>query len=173
MPITKAKKQEVAKELVDKFTRKKIAIFSDFHGVSVAKLQALRRLLKKESAEYKVSKKTLLDRALTEAGIQLKTKEMQGELGVAFGYADEVAPAKALLKFSKENETFKILGGILGEKVLGAKEILALAKLPSIEILLAQLVGMLASPIRGFTTVLQGNLRNLVVVLTKIRDKSA
>lgn len=171
MPITKAKKIEVAKELADKFSRKKIAIFTDFHGVSVSKLQALRRLLKKEEAEYRVSKKTLLDRALKDAGISLKTKELKGEIGVTFGYGDEVTPAKALAKFGKENETFKILGAILQERVLSDKEVLALAKLPSREALLAKLVGALSSPMRGLAVVLQGNLRNLVVVINKIKEQ--
>jgi large subunit ribosomal protein L10 len=171
MSLTKAKKQEVTKELADKFSRKKIAIFSDFHGVSVAKLQALRRLLRKDQSEYKVSKKTLLDRALTESGIPLKTKEMQGELGVTFGYGDEVLPAKTLLKFGKENETFKILGGILGNRLLSAKEIMALARLPAREVLLTQVAGTLSTPIRGLVTVLNGNIKNLVVVLSKIKDK--
>ena len=171
MPITKAKKQEVAKELVDKFKKAKIAIFSDFHGVSVSKSQALRRLLKKEESEFKVSKKTLLDRALKESGAGLSAKALQGEIGVAFGYGDEVAPARTLWKFSRQNETFKILGGILGGKILSGKEILALAKLPSREVILGQLVWTLVSPIRGLETVLQGNLRSLVVVLNKIKEQ--
>lgn len=169
--LTKTEKQEIVEELSDKFKRQKIAFFSDFHGVSVAKAQTLRRLLKKNDAEYKVAKKTLLDRALEKAGIVLKTKELQGEIGVTFAYGDEIAPAKTLSKFGRENETFKILGGILGERILSGKEILAFAKLPGREILLAQLFGVLQSPMRGLATVLQGNIKNLVVVLQKIKDK--
>src|SRR3989338_2698281 len=116
--LTKAKKEEIVKELSDRFGRAKIVLFSDFHGVSVAKLQVLRRLLKQTGTEYKVSKKTLLDRALAKTGINISTKKLQGELGVAFGYDDEISPAKTLFKFSKENDTFKILGAILGEKIL-------------------------------------------------------
>lgn len=169
MPLTKAKKEETVRGLADKFKRKKIAIFSDFHGVPVAKSQALRRSLRQNQAEYKVAKKTLLDRALAEAGIEAKTKTLQGEIGVAFGYEDEVSPAKALLKFSKEVETFKILGGLLGNRFLGPSEIIAIARLPSREIILAQLLGALSFPMRGLATVLQGNMRNLVVVLSKIK----
>ncbi len=169
--LTKAQKIKTVEEVADKFKRQKIAIFSDFTGISVSKFQALRRLLKKDQAEYKVAKKTLFDRALEEAGISMKTKELQGEIGTTFGYGDEIAPAKTLFKFSKENETFKILGGILGGRLLNSKEVLAFAKLPSREILLGQLLGVLQSPIRGLVTVLGGNLRNLVVVLNKIKDK--
>src|SRR3990167_8556720 len=163
--ITKTKKSEIIKDLSDKLSRKKIAIFSDFHGVSVAKLQSLRRLLKKTGGEYKVAKKTFFDRAFSGSGITLKAKELQGELGIAFGYEDEVSIAKTLFKFSKENETFKILGN----RLLEDKEIVALAKLPAREILLGQLVGVLQSPMRGLAVVLGGNIRNLVMVLSKIK----
>ncbi len=168
--LNKDQKQKVADDLAERFRRQKIAFFSDFHGVSVAKIQALRRLLKKDEAEYKVAKKTLLDRALEKAGFKLKTKELQGEIGVTFAYGDEVAPAKTLSKFSRSNETFKILGGILGSRILTGKEILALAKLPPREVLLAQLLRVLQSPMRGLAIVLQGNIKNLVVVLSKIKD---
>lgn len=168
--LNKSQKQKIVEELADKFRRAKIAIFSDFHGVSVSKAQQLRRLLKKEQAEYKVAKKTLLDRVLEAVDFSLKTKEMKGEIGVAFGYGDEVAPAKILFKFSKGNETFKIIGGIFGKRTLNVKEVLSLAKLPPREVLLGQLLGVLQSPMRGLVTVLQGNIRNLVVVINKIKE---
>lgn len=168
--MNKSKKKALVKELADKFGKAKITIFSDFHGISVAKLQALRKSLKKDVAEYKVSKKTLLDRALAENEKSVKTKELQGELGVTFGYGDEVTPAKTLIKFRKGNETFKILGGLLGSRILTEKDVMALAKLPSREIMLATVVGTLSSPIRALATALQGNIRNLVVVLTKLKE---
>lgn len=156
--------------MVDKFKRQKIAVFSDFHGISVIKVQGLRRLLKKSEAEYRVAKKTMFDRALTKLGIGTKTQELKGEVGVTFGYGDEVSPAKTLLKFSKDNETFKILGGILGNKILSGKETIALAKLPPREVLISRLLGILQSPMRGLVTVLQGNIKNLVVILNKVKE---
>ena len=169
--LNKTQKAAIIQDLTDKFKRQKIAIFTDLRGVSVAKATVLRRLLKKSDAEYKVAKKTLLDRALDSAGFEVKTKGMEGEIGVAFGYADEVSPASALARFGKENETFKILGGILGSRVLTGKEVLALSRLPSREVLLGQIVGALSEPMRGLAAVLAGNMRNLVVVLNKIKDK--
>lgn len=167
--LSKTKKTKIVEELIDRLKRQKITILSDFSGVSVSKFQTLRRLLKKDQAEYKVAKKTLFDRAFQEAGVNLKTKKLQGEIGATFGYGDETAPAKALFKFSKKNETFKILGGILGNRLLNTKEVLLLAKLPSREVLLGQLLGVLQSPVRGLVTVLEGNIKNLVVLLNKIR----
>jgi len=157
--------------LTDQFSRQKVAIFSDFHGVSVAKATQLRRTLKKEDAEYKVAKKTLLARALSTAGIMFDIKRLKGEIGVAFGYGDQVAPAKILSKFAKEVETFKILGGLLDGKLLSDKQIMALARLPSREVLLAQVVGAFAAPLRGLASVLQGNIRNLAFVLNQVKNK--
>lgn len=169
--ITKAQKGEIIAELMEKFKRQKIAIFSDFSGVSVAKSQALRRLLRKENAEYKVAKKTLFDRALAETNAGAATKDMKGEIGVAFGYGDQVSPAKILAKFAKEVQTFKILGGLLDGKLLSDKQVAALARLPSREVLLAQVASALVAPLRSFASVLQGNIRNLAFVLNQIKDK--
>ena len=169
--LNKLQKSKIVQDLAEKFKRQKIAIFSDFRGVSVAKSQALRRLLKKENAEYKVAKKTLFDRALVETGAGVTTKDMKGEIGVAFGYGDQVAPAKILSKFAKEIETFKILGGLLDGKLLSDKQVLALARLPSREVLLAQIVGAMAAPLRGLASVLQGNIRNLAFVLNQVKER--
>lgn len=169
--LTKQKKIEVVAELTNRFSRQKVAIFSDFHGVSVARATQLRRSLRKEDAEYKVAKKTLLARALQGAGITFDSKSLKGEIGVAFGYGDQTAPAKMLAKFGKENETFKILGGLLGSRVMTDKDVVSLARLPSREVLLAQVVGAMSGPIRGLASVLQGNIRNLAFVLGQVRDK--
>ncbi len=171
--LTRIQKSKIVEELTDNFKRQKIAIFSDNHGISVSKLQSLRRLLKKEEAEYKVAKKTLLDRALEEANVEFRTKELQGEIGVTFGYSDEIIPAKTLLKFSRSNETFKLLGGILGQRLLSAKDVVILAKLPSKDVLIGKFIGTLQAPMRELVNVLQGNIRNLVTVLYKIKNNKS
>lgn len=169
--LNKTQKTKLVEELSERFKKQKIAIFSDFRGVSVSKFQALRRSLKKEEGEFKVTRKTLFDRALSLVGFGFSTKKLEGEIGVALGYGDQVAPAKLLAQFSKENETFKILGGILDGKVLTGQEVIALSKLPTKEVLLGQVVGGLVSPLRGLVTVLGANTRNLVVVLNQIKGK--
>ena len=129
-------------ELTDKFRKSGVSIFADLRGISVAKLSAFRRELSKIGAEFKVAKKTLLRRALEAAGPAfggIEPKALDGEIGVIFGYEDQVAPAKAATKFAKENETFKVLKGVLEGRMLEAAEILALARLPSRGELLAAL----------------------------------
>lgn len=171
--LTRKQKEEELKNLIEKLKRQKIAVFSTFKGLSVAKLQALRRALKAVDAEYKVMKKTIIDRALGEAGIAFKTKDAKDEIGLALGYGDEVAPTKTIAKFGKENEAVRVVGGVLGNRILEAKEILQMAKLPAKEVLMAQVASAFVAPIRGLVTVLSGNMRNLVVVLSKIKDNKS
>lgn len=169
--LSKTQKEKIIAEIIDKLNQKKIAIFSDFHGIAVAKMQNLRKALKKGNAEFKVIKKTLLNLAFKKQGDDLDAKNFEGELGVTFGYGDETNSAKILVKFGKENETFKIRGGILGNKIISDKDVLNLSKLPSKEVLIGQFVRALQSPIRGLAIVLQGNIKNFAVVLNKIKDK--
>lgn len=169
--LPRAEKAKIVDELQDRFGRQRVSIFTDIRGISVAKLTALRRELKKIGAEFKVAKKTLLRRALASAGPAfsgIEPKALEGEIGVIFGYEDQVASAKAAAKFGRENETFRVLQAVLAGKILEATEVLALAKLPAREQLLGQLAYVLSEPILGLTNVLAGNIRNLVVVLNKI-----
>lgn len=166
--ITKKQKEEIIGELTKKFAEEKIAIFSRVHGVSVARLSEFRRELKKIGAELKIAKKTLMQRALDAANIPADVRKLEGEVGVIFGYENPVDPAKLAQKFQKGNETFKILSGTLGIKLLSKEQVLALAKLPQRIELLSQLAGVLAAPMRNLMNVLTGNQRNLVVVLQKI-----
>lgn len=168
--LNRQQKEKLVSELDDKFRRQRVSIFADLRGISVAKLSAFRRELKKIGAEFKVAKKTLLKRALDAVGIDIEPKKLEGELGIIFGYEDQVAPAKAAVIFSKGNETFKVLKGILEGKILETKDILALARLPSRGQLLAEIARALNSPIQGLVNALEGNIRNLVVVLNQIKN---
>lgn len=169
--ITRKQKEEQVKEFADRFERQHIAILSDFHGISVGALQTLRRNLRSAEGEYKVVRKTLADRALAEKGLKLRTKDTKGQVGIAFGFGDAVTPAQILQKFAKEHNTFNILGGILGNLVMDAKDVLALAKLPSREALLGQVASILQAPIRNLAAALQANIRNLAIVIHKVQEQ--
>lgn len=176
MPLTREQKQNILKDLTDKFNRAKTAILVDFNKLSVAKVMELRRSLKQVDSEYKVAKKTLISRILKLGhyeGIDLDSLKTQ--VGVIFGYADPVASAQATYKFSnkfsKANEIFKILGGFVGSLWNDKSKIIELAKLPPREILLGRLVGAIAAPLSGLVGVLSGNMRNLVSVINNIGSK--
>jgi large subunit ribosomal protein L10 len=115
-------------------------------------------------------KKTLLKLAFKEKEITaIDPKELKGELGVIFGFKDEITPAKIIYKFSQQHESLpKILGGILENNFKEEQDIVALAKLPSKEELLRKLLGSISNPISALVNILQGNIRGLVYVLGQI-----
>lgn len=168
---TKDQKKNIVKDLAEKIKNSKSVVFSDFKGLKVKDMTDLRKELRKEGTDMKVVKKTLMNLALKDAGIEMDTNKFEGQIAVTVSEQDEVAAAKIIAKFAKANENLKIVGGILGTKVLAKEEVTALAKLPSKEELLAKLVGTLNAPVSGFVNVLAGNIRGLVTVLKAVADK--
>lgn len=174
MQHTKSQKEGLVAEVTDKIKASKALVFANFKGVSVKNITTIRKELRKTGSSWQVLKKTLLDIALKNAGVEVNARELEGQIGVAFSH-DEVAAAKAIADFQKANKdvTLTIEGGALGSKALSAAEVKALAKLPSQDELRAQLVGTLQAPITGFVRVLSANLRGLVQVLKAIEEKKA
>jgi large subunit ribosomal protein L10 len=172
MAQSKQQKEELVKDLAQKIKASKAVVFSDFKGLMVKDMSVLRRELRAAGVEIKVLKKTLINLALKDAGIELDIKKLEGQIAIAVSSGDEVVAAKIIAKAAKANENLKMVGGILGVKELSADEVNALAKLPSKEELLAKLVGTLNAPVSGFVNVLSGNLRGLVNVLKAVAEKS-
>ncbi|MDD5043419.1 MAG: 50S ribosomal protein L10 [Patescibacteria group bacterium] len=168
MPKTKQKKQEILKSFKDKLATAKAVVFAKFTGLTVKDITDLRNKCRKEGVFYGVAKKTLLKKALDEAGFNLP---LDGEIAVAFSEKDEVAAAKILDIFAKDHEQVKFLSGILENKILTAEEVKGLAKLPSKKELLAKMVGSIQAPVSGFVNVLAGNLRGLANVLNAIKNQ--
>lgn len=169
MAVSRAKKEEVVKELGVKLAKQKSIVFADFTGLKVKDLGELKAKLRQSNAEFKVAKKTLMRVAFKEKGIDVDPKGMAGELALVMGYGDEVAPAKLVYEFSKTNENVKILGGLLENNALSVAQVTSLAQLPSKQELLAKMVGSISAPTRNFVGVLQGNIRGLVQVLSQIK----
>jgi len=171
MPLTREQKQNILKDLTDKFNRAKAMILVDFNRLPVSKAMELRRNLKSIDAEYKVAKKTLISRVLRFGHFEdVDLDNFKTQVGIVFSYADPVAAAQSVWKFSKVNEALKILGGFLDLNWQDKDKIITLAKLPSREILLGQLVGTIAAPLSGLVNALSGNMRNLVSVISQIRS---
>ena len=139
MAQSKAQKQKVVEELAEKIEKQKSIVFFDFTGLKVKDLSQLRKKMKAESSEIKVAKKTLLKLALKKAGLELDVEKLKGEVALAFGFKDEISPAKLCYQFSLNSPNLKILGGFFEGKVRDAEEIIALAQIPSKDELLAKI----------------------------------
>jgi large subunit ribosomal protein L10 len=168
--LNKDQKKEIVKDLVEKIKAAKAVVFADFRGLKVKDLSVLKKELRKSNASFKVTKKTLMDIALKEAGLSCTTEKLEGQIAISLS-PDEISAAKIIDMFSKKNENIKILGGMVGEKEMTAEEVKAIAKLPSREEMLAKLVGTIQAPISGFVNVLSGNMRGLVQVLKAVAER--
>ncbi len=174
MAKTKEQKKKAVEDLEKKLSKMKTTVFVNFTGLSVKDATALRNILRKEKIDYEVTKKTLLKLALDKVGYKdIEPKKFEGNIAVAFGYEDEVMPAKLLKQFMAQHEMVKFIGGILENKYIDAAGVLELANVPGKQELFAKFVGSINSPISGFVNVLAGNLRGFVQVLKAISEKQA
>jgi large subunit ribosomal protein L10 len=153
MPKTRQQKADAIGRLSKEFKAAKSVVFADYQGLTVAKADELRRRMREADVSYVVAKKSLITRAAKDAGLDLDAKSFPGMLGVAFGTADEVAPAKVLGDMSADSP-IKLVGGVFEGAVVQAEKVVALSKLPSKKQLLGQLVGTIAAPMSAFVRAL-------------------
>ena len=154
MSANKKKKKVVIDNTMERFKAANGVIITDYQGLSVLKINELRRRLEKVGADYKVVKNTLSKKALDELNIGKDLKGLfTGVTGLVF-CKDYMAAIKALTAFAKENEKFKIKGGFIEAKAVTLAEIKVLSSIPSRQELLGKLANILNSPIQRFINVL-------------------
>ena len=144
--ILNQKKEEVTK-LANKIKEAKLVLLTDYRGINVENVTELRAELRKVGGEYTVIKNNITRRALTEAGIEGLDEQLVGPTAVIMSNEEYLEPTKAIYNFTKNNDYYKIKGGVIEGKVMSAEEIITLAKLPSRETLLSMLAGALLANI--------------------------
>lgn len=157
---TKKQKIEAVEGGLEDLKKSKTIIITDFTGLSSNEMNALRRALRAISTPFRVVKKRLLKIIFEKSGAPFDPKQYSGQMGVAFSPKDIVEVAGTVYRFAKEHEKkgiFKILGGldVAEKRFIDAKEVMVIGKLPPREILIGQLVGMIAAPIKSFLFVLK------------------
>ena len=169
--VTLAQKQERVVSLSDQISRSKVAVVSDYRGLSVKELTELRRKVQEVGGDVTVAKNTLIRRVINETeGMPAIDEILKGPTALVVGYEDPVAPVKALMDFLKANKKEQeVRGGILDGRVVNIDEIKQIATLPSREEMIAKLMGSMQSPAQGVAITLSGVARNLVYVLEAIR----
>ena len=170
MAKTKEQKQVHVDALVADLKESKSAVIANFQGLTVQATEELRAKCRENNIKFIATKKTLLKRALSALDLDVDTKSFEGGVSVAFGLTDEVAPAKVIADFAKDNEIVTMFGGVLEGSYIDNAKVAELSKLPSKEELYARLVGSINAPVSGFVNVLAGNIRGLANVLNAIKD---
>jgi len=165
---TREQKAAEVSELTEQIGKASNAFLIDFKGITVPQVTELRKQVRQTNSGYVVVKNTLALIALKDSPIINMKEQFTGPTAIAFNADDAVVLAKALTKFAKDVPAVQFKGALLNGQVVPASEIQNIANLPSREELVAKLLYLLQSPIRGLVTVLQANIRNLAVVLDQI-----
>jgi large subunit ribosomal protein L10 len=147
------KKQQEVDELVDKLKRVQSLVVVDYRGIPVGVDTTMRAELRANNVEYAVIKNNIMSRALAQAGLQLPQDVLTGPNAFALCYADPVVGAKILFERQKDKK-LKLKAGIVEGNVLDDKAMEAVATIPAKPVLIAQLLALLLSPLRGFAVVL-------------------
>jgi large subunit ribosomal protein L10 len=165
MAISKDKKQQLVADLNTLLSDAKMTVYAQYQGLSVADLQNLRAMAREAGVKIKVVKNRLVKVAMNEIAIykDTDTASLEGQLLYAISSEDEVAPAQVLDKFAKDHGALSLKGAFSGEgKNLSEDEVKSLAKLPSKQQLIAEVINMLESGVNDVTNALSGNLHALV-----------
>lgn len=144
--MNRQEKTALIEDLNARLRASSLAVMTEYRGLTVAQLDRLRRELKQVGGRYQVTKNTLTRRALKDTVFGKLEELLRGPTGLVTTAADPVAVAKVLVRFAEQHDKLKITGGVLDGSVLPAENVSALAKLPSREVLLAQLLGLINAP---------------------------
>lgn len=182
MAISREKKVEMIADYVDHLSKSDGVIIAEYRGLTVSELENLRGKIREAEGSFTVVKNTLARRAFAEAGLVVPEDMLVGPVGITFGHRNLTGVAKVMTDFAKDNEIMVVKGGVIGQSIIDPKAVKNLADMPPIEVLRAQLLGLLNTPASRLVTifnapasdmvnVLSGSVRQLVNVLSAYASK--
>jgi large subunit ribosomal protein L10 len=173
--LPRARKEQKAEQvelLTEKLKRAKVAVLTDYRGLTVSQLQELRGKLRTGAVEYRVIKNTLARRAAEAAGVPALQSELEGPVAIAFGYDDLATPSKLINEWIRTTRLkLDVKGGLVEGRVFSPDQVKQLADLPSRETLIAQLMGTLQSPVAQLVGIMQTPLQSLLGTLNAYKTK--
>lgn len=173
MAITKERKDELVAQYVELLNNSRAVFITEYTGLNVKDINALRQEIRKVDGAFHVTKNTLLRYALEQADRPVPEELLTGQVATGFALSEAPALAKALTDFAKDKENLVIRGAILGSNVLTAAQVNDLAKLPSLDELRAQLIGLIGAPAQNIASVIAGSVRQIVNVLDAYSKKDS
>jgi large subunit ribosomal protein L10 len=169
--LNRTEKEQVIGELHEKMAKAKAAIVAEPRGLTVAVVTELRRKLRDAKVEYRVVKNTLAARAAKGTSLEPLAEKFVGPTAIVMSYDDVVLPAKMLVDFMKDRENFAIRTAVIEGKVIDAKGVQALAKMPGLKELRGQIAAMIAQPATKLVRVIGTPGQQLARVLGARREQ--
>jgi large subunit ribosomal protein L10 len=169
--LNRTEKEQVIGELHEKMARAKAAIVGEPKGIDVATITDFRKKLRDQKVEYRVVKNTLAALAAKGTMLEPLAEKFVGPTAILLSYDDVVVPAKLVVDFTKDRATFAIRTAVIEGKVIDAKGVLALAKLPGLQELRGTIAAMIAQPATRLARVLGTPGQQLARVLGARREQ--
>jgi large subunit ribosomal protein L10 len=173
LAITKEQKEELVKQYTDLIQKSAGLILIEYRGLDMKGMGPLRARVREASGELHVLKNTLARLALRQLGRAAPDELFTQTTAVGFAFTDVPGVAKALTTFARDSEFVKVKGALLGDRVLASKEVEALAELPPLPVVRAQLLGLLQAPASRLTGVVASGVRQVVNVVRAYSEKEA
>jgi len=171
LAITKERKDELVGEYRELLQQSSAIFLTQYGGLSVKELEALRLKIGDVNGRINVTKNTLLRIALEQADRVPPVELLNGQVATSFALGEAPALAKVLVDQAKANDKLKIVGGMLGNRALTPAEVEALATLPSLDQLRAQIMGLISAPAQGIVSAVANGVRQVVNVLDAYAKK--
>jgi len=172
LAITKKRRAELVQIYAELLKKSEGLILVEYRGLNMKGMEPLRRKVREASGELHVVKNTLALKALRDAGREAPESLFEQTTAIGFAFTDIPAVAKALTTFAKDSEFVKVKGALLGNQVLSPKDVEALANLPPMPVLRAQLLGLISTPASRLTGVIASGVRQVVNVVKAYADKA-
>lgn len=173
MAISRERKNEILKEYTDWINRSRAVILAEYKGLSMNDINTLRAKLREAGGEFHVVKNTLGKLAFEEAGMPVPDDYFEGSTAVGFAFDDAPAVAKAITEYTRTSEFLKVKGGYLGNQAMSASQVKALADLPPLPVMRAQLLGVLMAPASKLARTLAEPARQVAAVLKAFSEREA
>jgi large subunit ribosomal protein L10 len=173
LAISKKRKEELVGMYQEWVKQSQGLVITEYTGLSMKQIDDLRMKIREAGGEFHVIKNTLGKVAFTAAGLPAPENFLEGNSAVAFAYKDAPAMAKMMADYARTSEFVKIKGGYLGARPLTADEVKALAELPPLPVMRAQLLGVISAPASKLVRILAEPARQVAAVLKAYAEREA
>jgi large subunit ribosomal protein L10 len=171
MAKTKEQKKEVIEKIKQHLEKQKVIFFIDFQNLKSEQIFELRKKLREINGLLYIVKKNLIKIAFQDKKIPIDIEQFGGQLGLVFGFENEIIPAKIIYNIWEKHKIPEILGGFYKKEFISANQAIEMGKLPSEEELQSRLVGNIAAPLPKFANILQANIKGLIMALNAIKSQ--
>ena len=171
MAISKQQKDELVSQYAEWINRSKALILTEYTGLSMKKIDELRAKTREAGGEFHIVKNTLGKVAFESTGMPLQEKFLEGSTAIAFAFKDAPGLAKTLTDFARTSDFLKIKGGYLEKRAISPDQVKALADLPPLPVMRAQLLGLLLAPASKLARTLAEPARQVAAALKAYAEK--